>query len=188
MVNRIKLLNQNEASEQSQELLNHVQKKFGKIPNIFKMMANSPAVLQAYLNFSGALSQGKLDHQTQERIALLISQKTGCEYCLAAHSMIAKGAGLSEKEIMMARQGCSEDVRGNAALMFAKAVFNNAGKVENSHLENIRQAGFSDEEILEMVAAISVTFLTTSLNNLAQTQVDFPKAKECSTCSCGCSC
>lgn len=188
MANRIKLLSQDEASQHSQELLSQVQKKFGSIPNVFKMMANSSAVLQSYLNFSGALSHGKLDPRIQERIALFISQETGCEYCLAAHSVIGKGAGLSENEIIMARQGCSEDQRADAALAFAMAVFDNAGRVEEAELQNIREAGFSDEEILEIVATVSLTLLTNSLNNLAETQVDFPKVKECPSCSCGCSC
>lgn len=189
MVNRINLLEQNEASEKSQELLGEVQKKFGSIPNVFKMMANSSAVLQSYLSFSSALSAGKLDPKIAERIALLIAQDNGCEYCLAAHSAIAKNAGLSEEEIMSARQGISEDKKANAALDFVIAVVDNAGKVEDSDIEEAREAGFSDEELLEMVAAISLNILTNSLNNLAHTKLDFPKAKACEplACSCGCS-
>ncbi|HSA06874.1 MAG TPA: carboxymuconolactone decarboxylase family protein [Candidatus Gastranaerophilales bacterium] len=187
MVNRIKLLNQNEASEQSQELLNQAQKKFGKIPNVFKMMSNSSAVLRAYFDFSGALAQGKLDPQIQERIGLLIAEKNGCEYCLAAHSMISKGAGLSEEEIMLARKGKSNDKKADAALLFAAEVFEYTGDLDDATLNKIRLAGFSDEEILEIAAAVSLNILTNSLNNIAHTQVDFPKAKECSGCSCGCS-
>lgn len=186
MENRIKLLNQNEASEQAQSLLEQVKGKFGKVPNIFKMMANSPAVLQAYLNFNDALANGKLDSQIKERISLLLAQKNGCEYCLAAHSMIAKGEKLSEQEIMLARQGKSEDSKAQAALSFANAVFEYGGNIDDASLNNIRQAGYSDEEILEIIAAVSLNFLTNSLNNVAQTQVDFPKAKSCSACSCGC--
>lgn len=186
MENRIKLLNPGETSEQAQNLLEQVKGKFGKIPNIFKLMANSPAVLQAYMNFNAALANGKLNTQIKERISLLLAQKNGCEYCLAAHSLIAKGEKLSEQEIMLARQGKSEDPKAQAALSFAGAVFEHSGNIDDESLNNIRQAGYSDEEILEIVAAISLNFLTNSLNNVAQTQVDFPKAKACSTCSCGC--
>lgn len=187
MENRIKLLEQNEASLKSQELLGHVQNKFGSIPNVFRMMANSSAVLQSYLSFSGALAGGKLDLKVQERIALVIAQENGCEYCLAAHSAIAKGAGLSESEILSAREGKSEDAKVQSAIRFAKAIFLYSGDLPDSELENIRNAGYSDEEILEIVAAVSLNILTNSLNNLAQTKLDFPKAKEIETCGC-CSC
>lgn len=187
MENRINLLNASEASEQSQELLNQVQKKFGKTFNIFKMMANSSAVFKSYLDFSGALANGKLSAQNQERIALFVSQKNNCQYCLAAHSTIAKGAGLSEQEIMFARKGYSEEEKARTLLEFINAVYESKGSIDDASLNNIKQAGFSDEEILEATAAISLTFLTNLLNNVAQTQVDFPKAQECSVCSCGCS-
>lgn len=187
-MSRINLLNENEASPQAQELLGKVKAKFGKIPNVFKMMANSPAVLQSYLSFSEALSQGKLDPQIQERIALLIAQINGCEYCLAAHSVIAKGAGLSEEEIMLARQGRSENEKAAEALDFAISIYDDAGRIDGEVLEAVREAGFSNEEIMEIVAAVSLNFLTNALNNVALTQLDFPKAKECASCNCGCSC
>ncbi|NLF82989.1 MAG: carboxymuconolactone decarboxylase family protein [Candidatus Gastranaerophilales bacterium] len=183
MANRINLLNPNEASEQAQNLLEQVKGKFGKVPNIFKLMANSPAVLQAYLNFNDALAHGKLDSQIKERIGLLLAQKNSCEYCLAAHSLIAKSESLSEQEIMLARQGKSENPKAQAALSFAGAILEHIGNIDDASLNNIRQAGFSDEEILEIVAAVALNFLTNSLNNVAQTQVDFPKAKTCSVCS-----
>jgi len=186
MSDRIKLLNENEASEKSQELLAQVQKKFGAIPNVFKMMANSPAVLKSYLSFSGALAEGKLDPQIAERIALLIAQDNGCEYCLAAHSAIAKKAGLSEEEILNARQGSSAVEKADAALVFAMTISDNSGRIEDEALQNIRFAGLSDEELLEIVAAVALNNLTNTLNKFAQTEVDFPKAPEIKSCSCGC--
>jgi len=178
MTNRIQLLNNEDASEKSQELLAQVQQKFGSIPNVFKMMANSPALLQSYLSFSGALAAGKLDPEISERIALLIAQDNECEYCLAAHSAIARKAGLSGSEILLARQGSSEDEKADAALVFAMAIADNGGRIEDEDLQNARQAGFSDEELLEIVAAVSLNTLTNTLNNLAQTELDFPKAPE----------
>ena len=184
MENRIKLMEKSEASAQSQEMLSQIEQKFGKIPNVFKMMANSPAVLKSYLCFSGALSEGKLCPQIQERIALYIAQLNGCEYCLAAHSMIAQGAVLSSDEILMARQGMSSDRKANAALGFVLEMFETRGQIDTEILDEIREAGFCDEEIMEMTAAISLNILTNSLNSLAQTEVDFPKVKECGSCSC----
>jgi uncharacterized peroxidase-related enzyme len=185
MENRIQLLNQSEASQESQELLGQVKKNFGSIPNVFKLMANSSAVLKSYLDFSGNLSNGVLSKDIQERIALLIAQENDCEYCLAAHSAIAKGVGLSEEEILHARQGNSSDKRAEAALSFAKSIFVYSGDVQDSELASLRENGFSDAEILEIVAAVSLNVLTNSLNNLARTKLDFPQAKELESC-CGC--
>jgi len=186
MENRIQLLNQNEASEQSQELLNQVQQRYGSIPNVFKMMANSPAVLRSYLSFSEALSQGKLESALQERIALLISQENDCEYCLSVHSFIAKSLGLSEEEILSARRGKSENQQAQTVLQFAKSVFVYSGEVQDEELEAVRKAGLSEEEILEIIAAVSLTNLTNSLNNVAKTKLDFPRAKHLEGCGCGC--
>jgi len=187
MANRIKLLNKDEAPQQSQELLNHIQNKFGKIPNIFKMLANSPAVLKSCYNFLGALEEGKLDSLIRERIALLIAQKNGCEYCLAAHSAIAKGQGLAEEEIIFARQGKSQESKANSALKFADIFFEQKGNVSDIELNDIRIAGFSDEEVLEISATVILHIFTNSFNHLAQTEIDFPKVKSCTGCSCGCS-
>jgi uncharacterized peroxidase-related enzyme len=188
MSNRIQLLSQCEASEKSQQLLAQVQKKFGSVPNVFRMMSNSSAVLQSYLSFSQALSEGQLCPQIQERIALAIAEENGCEYCLAAHSTIAKKAGLSEEEIQLARRGKSEDQRAQAAIKFSKSVFLYSGDVKDSEFEEIKEAGFSEEEILEIVAAVSLNVLTNSLNNVAQTKLDFPEAKELAGCGCNCGC
>lgn len=182
MLNRIKLLNQNEASKESQELLVKVKEKFGGIPNVFKMMANSSAVLESYLNFSNALSKSKLDVKIAERIALFTAQLNACEYCLAAHSLIAKNTGIEEDEILNARCGKSSDEKVQAALNFTHSILKNAGKIEDVELSAVRAAGFSDEEILEITANVSLNILTNSLNSLAVTQVDFPKVKECACC------
>ncbi|MEI7473422.1 MAG: carboxymuconolactone decarboxylase family protein [bacterium] len=183
MSNRINLLNQNEVSAETKELLNKVQQKFGGVPNVFKMMANSSAVLDSYLSFSGALSNGKLDAKIAERIALYIAQRNSCEYCLAAHSLIASKTGLSEEEIMLSRRGASSSAKADAALKLANAVYETRGKVEDIDLANAREAGFDQEEILEIVGNVTLNILTNLLNNVAQTELDFAKAKECSTCS-----
>ena len=183
-MDRIRLLKKDDASERAQELLEQVQQTFGKIPNIFKVMANSPAVLQSYLNFSGALSTGVLDVKIAERIALFISQQNDCEYCLSAHSMLAKNAGLSQEEILQARRGLSANQRAQSALFFAGSVYQNKGQVSVSDLASIREEGFSDEEVLEIIGHVNLTNLTNFINNVAQTTVDFPRAEPLETVPC----
>ena len=174
---RIKLLTQDSAPEGSKETLNGVAQAMGKVINIFKVMANSPAVLKTYFAIDKALSEKTLDTPTAERIALNIASVNGCEYCSAAHSYLAKGA-LSDAEIANARKGKSDDAKAQAALDFAVEVMKNAGKVSDEELEKVKKAGFSEGEILEIIAVVTINFFTNSVNNVAKTPIDFPKVKD----------
>ena len=94
----------------------------GRVPNLMKAMANSPAVLEGYLGFSGALAHGTLDPKLRERIAIATAESNGCGYCLAAHSLLGKLAGLDEDERLANRRGHSHDARADAALKFARTL------------------------------------------------------------------
>src|ERR1700733_14435509 len=101
----------------SQPLLEAVKKQLGVVPNLFRLVANSPAALEGYLSLNGALAKGKLGIATRERIALAVAQANGCDYCLAAHSYLGKNAAkLSDAEIAAARGNTSEDAKAAAAL------------------------------------------------------------------------
>lgn len=98
-MSRLPLIQPDDATGTTAELLAAVQKSMGVTPNMTKAMANSPAVLGAYLEFSGKLAAGALPASTRERLALLVAQENGCDYCLSAHTYIAtKLAGLSQEE------------------------------------------------------------------------------------------
>lgn len=174
---RMNLLTLETAPEGSKEILEGFQQKMGKIINIFKAMANAPAALKTYMGISGALEGKALDNATAERIGLALASVNGCEYCTAAHSYLAKGS-LSEEEIANARKGKSSDAKAQAALDFAVAVMKKAGKVSDDELAKVKSAGFSDGEVLEIVAVVTHNFFTNAINNVAQTTVDFPKVKD----------
>jgi uncharacterized peroxidase-related enzyme len=174
---RINLLTAETAPEGSKEILNGFQQKMGKVINIFKVMANAPAALKAYLGISGALEEKVLDNAIAERIGLALASVNGCEYCTSAHSYLAKGA-LSDEEIVNARKGKSDDAKAQAALDFAVTVMKNAGKVSDEELEKVKNTGFTNGEILEIIVVVTLNFFTNAINNVAQTTVDFPKIKE----------
>lgn len=128
----------------------------GGVPNVFRMMANSPAVLEAYASLNGALGKGKLDKKIRERIALAIAQKNGCGYCLAAHTYTGTNVTkLSIEEIAAARRGESSDVRADAAVKFAVKIAEERGSVSEDELAAMKAAGFDDAELLEIVAHCS---------------------------------
>lgn len=158
----------------SQPLLDGVEKQLGSVPNVFRLLANSPAVLQGFVGFSGALGR-TLDARTRERIALAVAAVDGCEYCLAAHTFIgAKLARLDADELALNRGGTSRDPKAAAAVAFAKRVVETRGRVSDEDLAAVRTAGFGDAQIVEIVAVVAENFFTNIINNVAHTEVDFP--------------
>ena len=94
----------------SQPMLEAVQRQLGSVPNLFRVVGNSPAALEGYLGLNGALGKGKLEAKTRERIALAVAELNGCDYCLSAHSYLGKNlAKLDDAEIAANREGGSSD-------------------------------------------------------------------------------
>lgn len=156
-------------------LLDAVNKQLGVVPNLMKLLGQSPAALEGYLSLSGALGKGSLGFKTGERIALAIAEFNRCNYCLSAHSYLATHmAKLDAGEIDQNRRGLSQDARTGAALAFALAVADTRGHVSNAQLEQVKAAGFSEADILEIVVNVALNTLTNYVNSVAQTDIDFP--------------
>ncbi len=159
----------------SRASLEAVNKLLGSVPNLFRIVANSPQTLQGYLGLNGALAQGALDAQTRERIALAVAEVNGCNYCLAAHQYLGINlAKLSTAEIEANRRGTSADSKAAVAVNFAVKIVNNRGKVSDSDFEAVRSAGYSDAEIVEIVGHVALNTLTNYINDVLGTDVDFP--------------
>jgi len=176
-MSRITIPTVDTAPTASRPLLDAVHQQLGVVPNLMKMVGNSPAALEGYLSLNGAVGKGVLDLQTRERIALATAEYNGCDYCLAAHSYLGKNlAKLSEAEIAAARDFSSTDAKANAALHFARRVAAERGHVSDADLTSVRAAGFSDAGIVEIVANVALNVLTNYFNNVAKTDLDFPAA------------
>jgi uncharacterized peroxidase-related enzyme len=156
-------------------LLEAVKKQLGVVPNLMKLVGNSPAALEGYLSLSGALAKGKLGVKTSERIALTIAEINKCDYCLSAHTYLAtKVAGLDANEIHQNRLGKSDDSKANAAVTFAANVAKHRGHVAEDDVNQAKAAGFTDGEIVEIVLHVALNTFTNYVNSVAQTDVDFP--------------
>ncbi|CAH0130511.1 carboxymuconolactone decarboxylase family protein [Roseomonas sp. CECT 9278] len=163
------------APEAAQPLLNAVQKQLGVVPNLFRLVANSPAALEGYLGLNGALAKGSLDARTRERIALAVAQVNGCSYCLSAHSYIGKNmAKLDDAEIAANRAGGSTDPRADAAVRFAVKVVEQRGHVSDTDLAAVRMAGYSDAQVVEIILHVALNTLTNYVNEVGGTEIDFP--------------
>jgi len=172
---RLTAVNPAEATGKAKKLLDGVQAKLGMTPNLMKTLANSPAALEAYLNFGAALSTGALDAKFREQIAIAVAQANSCEYCLSAHSAIGGMVGLSADEIAVSRNAHAADPKRDAGLRFAQTVVVQRGEISDAALDQVRQAGFTDGEIAEIVANVAVNIFTNYFNHVAQTEVDFPR-------------
>jgi uncharacterized peroxidase-related enzyme len=164
------------ASDRVRGLLDAVKSKLGLVPNMMRAMANSPAVLDGYLQFSGALGKSGLSTRIREQISLAVAQANGCDYCLAAHSTIGKAVGLTAEQIRDSRLGTAVDPRTDALIRFALKVVETRGRVTDADLDEVREAGFDDGVISDVVAHVALSIFTNYFNNVAQTDVDFPKA------------
>lgn len=174
-MSRIQALDPEKTQGKAQELLAAIKAKSGRIPNILKTMAHSPAALQAYLGLSGALADAKLSPKVREQIALAVGEDNQCHYCVAAHAAIGKMIGLTPEEIEAGRRSKSPDPKTNAVLQLAKKLSVNRGNITDSELAEIRKAGCSDEEILEVIAMVSLNLFTNYVNHVADTALDFPQ-------------
>jgi uncharacterized peroxidase-related enzyme len=158
----------------AQPILAAVKTQLGSVPNLFRLAALSPAALTGMTGLSGALGKA-LDVKTRERIAIAVAQVNGCDYCLSAHTYLGLNlAKISSEDIAKNRRGASTDPKADAAVRFAAKVAEHRGKISDADLAAVKLAGFSEAQIVEIVAVVAENFFTNLLNNVAETEIDFP--------------
>lgn len=178
---RITPVNLQTVQGRPKELLDAVKGKLGIVPNMTRLMAVSPSVLEAYVGFIAALGHGVLPVQVREQLALDVGEANHCDYCVSAHSLLGKRAGLTEQEVLDSRRGASADPKADVLLRFARKVLETRGVIEDADIAAVRDAGFGDAEIAEVVAHVGLNVFTNYFNNVAGTDIDFPKAPALAT-------
>ena len=160
----------------SRPLLEAVNKSLGSVPNLFRIVGNSSAALDGYLALSGALAKGELDARTRNRIAMVVAEKNACEYCLSAHTYLGKNvAKLDDGELTANRSGGSSDAKAAVALRFAAKLVQERGHLAASDVQAVRDAGYNDGQIVEIIAHVALNTLTNYVNSALGTELDFPK-------------
>jgi uncharacterized peroxidase-related enzyme len=170
----VPLLDATSAQPASRELLGQIHGAFGATPNMFKAVAHSPAALRSMWGSFAALGQGRLDKRLGEKIAVAIADRNHCEYCLAAHVALGRKAGASADEMSAAQRGEAADAKTAAALRFALALVEARGQVSAAQVQAVRDAGFGDEELVEIVAHVALNLFTNYVNVSLAVPVDFP--------------
>ena len=174
-MSRIPTIQYDTASLEQKALFDAIQGQLGMVPNFLKIFANSPAALRAFLGLHGIAGEGSLDALTRERIALAVAQQNSCEYCVSAHTAIGRKAGLGKEEITANRAGSSYDAKAAVAVRFSRTVVENAGDVSTSDLLEMRNAGYTDAEIVEVITHVGMNILTNLIGKVSQVDIDFPR-------------
>lgn len=172
---RITIVSNEAANPTQAELFGAIQSQLGMVPNFLRVFGNSPDALKAFLGLHHIAGAGSLDPQTRERIALALAEQNSCEYCLSAHTAIGRKAGLSDAEMDANRAGGSQNAKAATAVKFARSLVQHTGSVTTEELNEMRAAGYSDSDIVEVITHVGMNILTNLLGKAGRVDIDFPK-------------
>ena len=170
----ITALNLNDADATTVATLNAVKAQIGMIPNLFATLAKSPTALNSLLSINDLISKGNLTSSEREIIALATSQANSCHYCVSAHTLLGKNAGLNAEQMLGARAGNGGGGRVKAIAAFTKAVVEQRGHVDSKTLDQFKADGLTEVDFLEIISNVAATTLTNYTNNISRTEIDFP--------------
>ena len=158
------------------EVYARVKKTAGGVPNAYAAIgAHGPAALQAVLNAEGVLAGGSLSKAERETIKLLVSVAAGCDYCVAAHSLMGKMAGLPQDVLKQLRDGQpTGDDKRDALARFVRVLAATNGTIDEAEFTAVKRAGYTDAQLVEISLAIAVITFTNVFNRINDTVVDFP--------------
>jgi len=175
---RLHTVEMSEAKGRAAELLASVKATVGKVPNSYVgICANSPVALEAVLSLESSLKKSSLTARDIEVVKLVVSETTGCDYCLAAHTLLSKKLGLSREAILALRRGRSSgDARNDALAKFVLHLLTTSGTIQANVVAEIKQAGVTDAQIVDVTMAVASISLTNLFNRINDTTLDFPPA------------
>jgi alkylhydroperoxidase family enzyme len=172
---RLRTIHPDNADDKAKKLFNRVQNKLGRVPNMLRIMGNSPAVLEGYLSFSAALNENSIGGELNELIALTVANENGSDYCNSAHFYQGKKVlCLNIITLEHAIYGESYDSKINAALKFASEIIKTKGKVSDKMFKKIKSAGYNDTQISEIIGTVALNIFTNYFNSVALTEIDSP--------------
>ncbi len=167
-----------EVNPQSQQIFDAITKKMGKVPNLYATIGYSDNALKAMLDFEGTFNNGIFSAKEREALYLVVSQVNNCDYCLAAHSMLAGMRGYNHDEILNFRRGHAAEPKLYAALQLAKAIAETKGNVNHVVKEAFFEAGYNEAALVELTALVALRTFTNYIYALTQIPVDFPEVEK----------
>jgi uncharacterized peroxidase-related enzyme len=175
---RLHTISVSEATGHTAELFKGVKAAVGKVPNSYiGIGGNSPVALEAVLSLEASLKKSNLSARDIEVVKLVVSQTTGCDYCLAAHTLLSKKMGLDREAILALRQTRpSGDARNDALAKFVLHIITTSGTVQTDVITEVKQAGVTDAQIVDVAMAVASIAFTNLFNRINDTTLDFPAA------------
>lgn len=175
MANLFQVPTRQEVSENNQAIFDQLNKGLGFVPNLYAYYAKSDTALGDYLALQNRKSSLRL--KEKEVINLVTSQVNDCQYCLAAHTVLGKNAGLSEEQILEIRQGQAPfDAKLNALAAFTKATVEQRGKTTPEQKTALLDAGYTEGNLVDIILQIGDKIISNYIHNTTQLPIDFPAA------------
>ena len=175
-MSNIAQINPENTTPELKEVFANVKKAMGMVPNLVATLAQSSEAVGGYLAFDGTLAKGSLPSKYREVISVVVAHANGCNYCLSAHSMVAKMKVYTEEQVLDFRRGKSADPKEQSMIIFIHRVLANKGNVSPEDIQDLRTHGFSESDIVEIIANVALNIFTNYFNNAAATVIDFPLA------------
>lgn len=171
---RLPLLDPETLTDERRDVLDQVRQAFGRVPNMMRALAHSRVALRSVVAMLGAARAGVLPPLLREQIAVLVAERNACDYCLAVHTALGRRAGASAQVMAEAQAGESADPATRAALQFALALVERRGDVPDAALQALRDAGFGDEAVAEILAHVALNTFMNYANVALAVPLDFP--------------
>jgi len=173
-MSRLTAVKTNGATSELNRSLKTSRLKLTEAPRFLQVMANSPASLRAYIRADAALVRGQLTPRQREQVALTVAEINGSSYSLSAHYDTGKRLGLTDHEMQLARNATAVDPKADTMLRFTQAVVLQRGEISDDDFHALRKVGFTDAQIVEIVANIALNIFSNYFTSVARTEVDFP--------------
>ena len=161
------------APEGSRATLEVTAKKYGFVPNLFGVLAESPTAMQAYAGINKALEQSALSPVEQQVVALTVSATNDCAYCMGAHSAVAQMVHMPDDVLAALReQKPLSDQKLNALRALVLSVLRHRGWVPEADLEHVVAAGYTQRHVLDVLTIVALKTLSNYVNHIAHTPLD----------------
>ncbi len=161
------------APERSRSILEHTAGALGFVPNLYGVLAGSPALLKGYTTLSSLFDSSSLNATERHVVLLTVSAENGCDYCVGAHSALARAGGIAEETLAAVRDGKpTPDDRLRALSAFARRVVRLRGWVPEQDVKAFLDAGFTNEQALDVILGVGLKTLSNYTNHLAATPLD----------------
>lgn len=167
-----------QVSPASQEIFDALKKKIGRVPNLYATFGYSAASLKALLDFEDTVTHSVFTAKEREAIYLVVSQVNQCDYCLAAHSILASKRGYSNDEILNFRRGIAPDAKLQGAISLAKMIAETKGLGAETAKDAFFEAGYDEAALVDLAALVSLRTFTNYIYALTKIPVDFPAVEK----------